>query len=340
MGWIPSRLGVVLIQCCVVVGNRFSKVDFVHKGFVQYGINGHVIKELSVRAELRFPKCSQECLLENDCVGFEICDVSSSPLTCRLVHMSPEFVGADSGQCQHFGKDTDMLYTCAGYPSVSTCLSGLTAPSRTVAGSYLDCSDCNCVAMNTLVSGVYEIAILGDVILVNCVIKDGHGYTVVLQRSDGSVNFNRTYTEYETGFGSPFTEVWLGNKYLHELTSKTVTEMVIELRYSDSSFRYVDYLDVYVGGASSHFLLLTWAYSGNASNMMNVNNSRSFGANDLDPSGCKCPMLSFGGWWHDCCATPCGLTMPYNDPIHPFGWECGTESTVRLTSATMMVRKG
>ena len=30
--------------------------------------------------------------------------------------------------------------------------------------------------MNTLVSGVYEIAILGDVILVNCVIKDGHGY--------------------------------------------------------------------------------------------------------------------------------------------------------------------
>ena len=32
--------------------------------------------------------------------------------------------------------------------------------------------------MNTLVSGVYEIAILGDVILVNCVIKDGHGYTV------------------------------------------------------------------------------------------------------------------------------------------------------------------
>lgn len=104
MGWIPSRLGVVLIQCCVVLGNRFSKVDFVHKGFVQYGINGHVIKELSVQAELKFPKCSQECLLENDCVGFEICDVSSSPLTCRLVHMSPEFVGADSGQCQHFGK--------------------------------------------------------------------------------------------------------------------------------------------------------------------------------------------------------------------------------------------
>ena len=41
--------------------------------------------------------------------------------------------------------------------------------------------------------------------------------------------------------------------------------MVIELRYSDSSFRYVDYLDVYVEGASSHFPLLTWAYSGNAS---------------------------------------------------------------------------
>ena len=43
--------------------------------------------------------------------------------------------------------------------------------------------------------------------------------------------------------------------------------MVIELRYSDSSFRYVDYYDVYVEGASSHyrFLLLTGADSGNAS---------------------------------------------------------------------------
>lgn len=87
MGWIPSRLGVVLIQCCIVVGNRFSKVDFVHRGLVQYGVNGHVIKELSFRAELRFPKCSQKCLFEKHCVGFEICDVSSSPLICRLVHM-------------------------------------------------------------------------------------------------------------------------------------------------------------------------------------------------------------------------------------------------------------
>ena len=43
--------------------------------------------------------------------------------------------------------------------------------------------------------------------------------------------------------------------------------MVIELRYADSSFRYVDYLDLYVEGASSHyrFHLLFGMYSGNAS---------------------------------------------------------------------------
>lgn len=33
---------------------------------------------------------------------------------------------------------------------------------------------------------------------------------VILQRHDGSVNFNRTYAEYRDGFGSPFTEMWLG----------------------------------------------------------------------------------------------------------------------------------
>jgi hypothetical protein len=31
-----------------------------------------------------------------------------------------------------------------------------------------------------------------------------------MDRNDGSVDFYRTYSDYEVGFGSPFTETWIG----------------------------------------------------------------------------------------------------------------------------------
>lgn len=33
---------------------------------------------------------------------------------------------------------------------------------------------------------------------------------VIQKREDGSENFNRSWTDYELGFGSPASEVWLG----------------------------------------------------------------------------------------------------------------------------------
>lgn len=64
-----------------------------------------------------------------------------------------------------------------------------------------------------------------------------------------------------------------------------------------------------------------------------------FGTHDLDPSGCGCPMLKYGGWWDGCCSDTCGLTMPYNDPTYPFGWDCTAETTVKLTSVKMMTTR-
>lgn len=65
-----------------------------------------------------------------------------------------------------------------------------------------------------------------------------------------------------------------------------------------------------------------------------------FGAHDVHYYSCDCPMLKYGGWWDACCRSPCGLTMPYNDPTYPFGWNCNAETTIKLMSVKMMVRRG
>eukprot|EP00105_Crassostrea_gigas_P040158 XP_019924306.1 PREDICTED: ficolin-1-like isoform X1 [Crassostrea gigas] len=205
-----------------------------------------------------------------------------------------------------------------------------------------ECFDCACVSGHKSVSGVYEITnpVTNNPILVECVMKDGYGYTVILQRHDGSVDFNRTYAEYQDGFGSPFTEMWLGNRYFNYLTSSWSSRLFIELKYSDASFRYVDYSDVIVSSASSQYTLSrVYLMTGNASDMLRSYENHPFGTHDLDPSGCGCPMLKYGGWWDGCCSDTCGLTMPYNDPTYPFGWDCTAETTVKLTSVKMMTTR-
>lgn len=45
-------------------------------------------------------------------------------------------------------------------------------------------------------------------------------WIVIMQRFDGSVNFNRNWTEYRNGFEDKVRdEYWLGNERVHRMTS-------------------------------------------------------------------------------------------------------------------------
>ena len=46
------------------------------------------------------------------------------------------------------------------------------------------------------------------------------GWTVIQQRSNGSVNFYRGWNEYRNGFGDLQTEFWLGNEQIYQLTNQ------------------------------------------------------------------------------------------------------------------------
>ncbi len=48
------------------------------------------------------------------------------------------------------------------------------------------------------------------------------GWIVILQRFDGSLDFNQTWINYRNGFGNTgLGELWLGNEKIYLLTNKT-----------------------------------------------------------------------------------------------------------------------
>lgn len=97
---------VLLVLCLSINALAFySNTKFFYEGFVSYDIIDHVFKEFQMRGGREMANCSQECILENDCIGFELCKVDSSQ-TCRLARESPNPKPSfdNSAPCQHFIK--------------------------------------------------------------------------------------------------------------------------------------------------------------------------------------------------------------------------------------------
>lgn len=107
---------VLLVLCFSVFTFVFlSKSKFLYKGSVNYDINGPVFKEFKMLVGRKMANCSQKCILENECIGFELCEVDSFQM-CRLTNDSPNPKPSlnDSTPCRHFIK-------VSGYSSTQAC---------------------------------------------------------------------------------------------------------------------------------------------------------------------------------------------------------------------------
>ena len=75
------------------------------------------------------------------------------------------------------------------------------------------------------VNRVYPILINGATVNVFCDMQiDGGGWTVLQNRFDGSVDFNRIWEDYKNGFGDLNGEFWLGNEIVHQLSKQKSTK--------------------------------------------------------------------------------------------------------------------
>ncbi|XP_048771622.2 fibrinogen-like protein A [Ostrea edulis] len=317
-----------------------SQDTFTYIGNSFYSNTSHVRTELSAPLLgdiVGF--CSRNCFRDLACYGFELCTLSGGNEICRLTNGvamgSFDFTAGEI--CKHYY----MNHAC-GTGMVPNKLTGVCQALNVqghVAGIYSGCSDCACVALSSSVSGMYSITLDGGLVDVQCVMKNGYAYTVIMDRNDGSVDFYRTYSDYEVGFGSPSTETWIGNKYIHLLTTGGNTVLRFEFEDFSSNTRYAEYSSFNVQSATTNYLMTVSGYTGNAGDSMTYHNNAPFSAKDVDhdTNAGNCAVDYKTAWWNLSCLRT-KLTATYGSSgTNVMGWH-GWESYKPLKVVKMLLR--
>ena len=70
-------------------------------------------------------------------------------------------------------------------------------------------------------NGVYKVNLAesNESVGIYCEFENNQAWTLIQRRVDGSVDFNRNWQEYKTGFGSLDGEFWLGLENIYRLTN-------------------------------------------------------------------------------------------------------------------------
>ena len=136
----------------------------------------------------------------------------------------------------------------------------------------------------------------------------GGGWLVVQRRQDGSVDFNRTWLEYEDGFGKLIGEFWYGLKALHCLTGQGGWEMRMDIKLANGTNIILQYEQFKVASAKDKYKLTVGGFQGTTTDPMAYHNEMYFTTkdNDNDHNGKNCALAyglkkPIGGWWYKSC---------------------------------------
>ena len=138
----------------------------------------------------------------------------------------------------------------------------------------------------------------------NC--NGGGGWLVVQRRQDGSVNFNRTWLEYEDGFGKLTGEFWYGLRALHCLTGQGSWEMRMDIKLANGTNIFLQYKQFKIASAKDKYKLTIAGFQGTTTNPIAYNNGMNFTTRDSDNDqhgsiNCAQYHGPGGGWWYNQC---------------------------------------
>ncbi|XP_015032497.3 fibrinogen-like protein 1 [Drosophila willistoni] len=195
-----------------------------------------------------------------------------------------------------------------------------------------------------LASGIYMIAVNkldpfsafcnGDI--------EGGGWIVIQKQFDGSVDFNRTWTEYREGFGNVGGEFFIGLEKLHSITNSGSFELYMQLGFFNRSFNFAAYDNFSIGSEDEKYELKSLGrFRGTAPNNMNYHLNQKFSTFDQDNDPWvegNCAITVGGGWWYQTCSLVHFNGKYHNTEVYKkesINWGAAFKS---LKSAQMLIR--
>ncbi|KAH8317083.1 hypothetical protein KR074_008274 [Drosophila pseudoananassae] len=139
----------------------------------------------------------------------------------------------------------------------------------------------------------------------------GGGWTMVVNRYDGSEDFNRKWGDYKIGFGPLTTEFFIGLDKLHQITSSDNYELLVQLQNRKQELRYALYDHFSIGSESEQYRLnVLGKYQGDAADALRQHTGKKFSTQDRDndESESNCATAQSGAFWY---GPSCNLSNPF-----------------------------
>ncbi|XP_069771589.1 fibrinogen-like protein 1-like protein [Narcine bancroftii] len=196
--------------------------------------------------------------------------------------------------------------------------------------------------------GLYVLQLMKDLIVVYCDMQSAEGGWTVIQHItvNSSVDFDRTWQEYKQGFGFVNGDHWLGNEFMHQLTSRSNEyKLGIKLIDVNGEVKWGEYDPFLIENEESRYKIRLGLFHGTATDALTqdtetyIHDNQKFTTKDCDNDNYykNCAKLELsgipgGGWWYNACA---GANLNRRNVVY---WQndCNKDSLCKY--AWMMVK--
>ncbi|XP_033110187.1 uncharacterized protein LOC117111384, partial [Anneissia japonica] len=186
-------------------------------------------------------------------------------------------------------------------------------------------------------SGIYALTTGKETFLAMCEIDDNEGWTVLQRRQNSTFNFNRTWAEYQRGFGHLRGDFWFGLDFMHKLTSGGHFHLRMKVTTKSGDVFSATYASFRILQESKHYeLRLGKIINDDGGPVISNEIKTSFSTYDRDNTEHKsnCALKDGGGWWFRTCSYSCFINGLYSS-----SFKCDINDEMQqLSSSVLMIK--